>query len=60
MKNVREMSDEELSDELRRLTEREQELKAEKVRRIISLDGDIGRRYPRAPLGDWWNTSGAD
>ena len=47
MRCPRQMSDDEISDELASLIEREQELEAEKVRRMISLDGDIGRRVPR-------------
>lgn len=55
---VRDMTDKAIADDIRDFAEirptpswafeRIEELKAEKTRRLISLDGDIGRRVPRA------------
>lgn len=54
---VRDMTDEAIADDLREIADirptpvwafaRIEELKAEKTRRLISLDGDIGRRSAR-------------
>lgn len=41
------MTDDAIQQELDDLHHRSEELRRERVRRLISLDGDIGRREPR-------------
>jgi hypothetical protein len=41
------LTDDEIKSEIKSLVRRLEELRAEKTRRLISLDGDIGRRKDR-------------